>query len=128
MATTYDLHLDQGSTRRFYFICKTQTGVDIDNDPIYAPVDLTGCTARMQIRIAHGKPVIVEVNSTPTTDGALTVGTTDGRVDVWIADEGTDKVNIKKSRYDIEVTFPSGDVFRILEGVVTSSLSITTDP
>jgi hypothetical protein len=122
VAATYDINVDQGSTKRFIFTWSRNTGT-VDS-PIWTPYDLTGCTAKMQIRVAHGKPVLVEITNS-TTDGSLTLGGVDGTVAVWLSDENTDLLTVKNSHYDMEITFPSGDTYRILQGRVICSLAIT---
>lgn len=122
MAAIFDFSVDQGSTKRFNFTWSHNTGTA--ESPVWTPYDLTGCSARMQIRIAHQKPVLVEVNDT-TTDGSLTLGGAAGTVDVWLSDENTDLLDTKTTQYDIEVTFPSGDTYRVLQGKITCSLAIT---
>lgn len=124
MAATYDIDVDQGSTKRFNFTWSRNTGtVDL---PVWTPYDLTGCTAKMQIRVAPGKPVLVEITDS-STDGSLTLepGGVPGRVDVWLSDENTALLTVKNTRYDLEILFPSGDTYRILQGKVTCSLAIT---
>jgi hypothetical protein len=126
VAAVYNFGVDQGSTVRFSFTWKHNTGTA--DDPVFEPYDLTGCTARMQVRQARGKPLIFEV-STSTTDGSLAVqpGGVLGRIDVWLSDENTDLLDLKITKYDIEVAFPGGDVQRVLEGRITSNPSITKD-
>lgn len=122
MAAIFDFAVDQGSTKRFGFTWSHNTGTA--DDPVWTPYDLTGCSAKMQIRLAHGKPILVEITDS-TSDGSLTLGGTAGTVGVWLSDENTDLLNVKTTHYDIEITFPSGDTQRVLQGKITSSLAIT---
>lgn len=126
MAAIYDFTVDQGSTERFSFTWRRNTGTA--EAPIWTPYDITGCTARMQVRQARGKPLIFEVSSS-TTNGSITVqpGGVLGRLDVWLSDENTDLLDLRTTKYDIEITFPGGDVTRVLEGKITSNPSITKD-
>lgn len=127
MAAIFDFSVDQGSTKRFSFVWKYNAGTELVPD--YQPYSLAGCTARMQVRQGHGKPVLVAIDTT-TTDGniVLEAGALTGRVDVWLSDENTDLLDVKTTHYDLEIEFPSGDVYRVLQGKITSSLSITQAP
>jgi hypothetical protein len=122
VAANFDFSVDQGSTKRFNFIWSHNTGTA--DTPVWTPYDLTGCSAKMQVRVAHGKPVLVEITNS-TTDGSLTLGGAAGTVAVWLSDENTDLLNVKTTHYDIEITFPGGDTQRVLQGKITSSLAIT---
>lgn len=124
VAAIYDFSVDQGSTERFSFVWKHNTGTE--EAPVFTPYNLTGCTAYMQVRQASGKPIIFQI-STETVDGSLQVqpGGQLGKIAVWLSDENTDLLSLKVTRYDIEVRFPSGDVTRVLQGKITSNPSIT---
>lgn len=124
MAATFDLDVDQGSTKRFSLTWNTNTGTD--DAPVLVPRDLTGCTAKMQVRVAHGKPVLVEI-STESVNGniVLQTGGATGRLDIWLSDENTDLLTVKTTHYDLEVSFPGGDTYRLLQGKITTSLAIT---
>jgi hypothetical protein len=126
VAAVYNFTVDQGSTVRFSFTWRHNTGTA--DAPVWTPYDLAGCTARMQVRQARGKPVIFEVSS-ESTNGSITVepGGATGKLDIWLSDENTDLLDLKITKYDIEITFPGGDVQRVLEGRITSNPSITKD-
>lgn len=122
MAARWTLPIDQGSSLRFTFTVSYDTGQTNSGGAIYAPYNFSGCTARMEIRERPGASILV---SATTEDGGLTLGGTAGTVAVYLTDEKTDNLTLARAKYDIEVTFPSGDVKRVLEGAVVISSSIT---
>lgn len=117
-AATYDITIDQGAT---YALSMIYRGPNIDADTPGDPFDVTGCTAAMQIRLAVGSPVLISA----TENAGITVGTTDGRIDVILPEEQTILLTTKRARYDLYITFPNGTVRRLLEGKVTIDLTIT---
>lgn len=89
------------------------------------PVDLTGATARMQIRKS--------VNSSEILD---TLTTENSKLDIYIPVEGRISINISSDLsstyeftsgvYDLEVVFPGGaTVYRILEGCFSAIPEVT---
>ncbi len=123
-AATYDLFIEQGATFRFTMHYGRKTGaLDVDGNPVVEPYDITGCKARMQIRQRRDSQVLIAAT---TTNGGILIPTgTDGKLQITITDEATDSLNVKKALYDLELSYPSGDVVRILQGKVTISPNIT---
>lgn len=103
-----DLEIYQGSTFRKTFIWKT-------GDPT-APVDLTGYTARMQIRerITDDSPVI----ELTTENSRIILTPAEGKIELHLTDADTSTITIKKGVYDLELVSPGGDVRRLVEGTV----------
>lgn len=123
-AVVRDLSIEQGATFRLSFTWSTSAGVDGSGVPIAGtPYDLTDCTARMQIRKSYTSPALVSLAS---GDG-ITLGGPAGTVEITVSDERTDALNVKTALYDLEIEFPSGDVYRVLEGAVTVSPNVTKD-
>lgn len=87
-----------------------------------APVDLTGFTARMQIR---AKTESATVLATLTTEnGGITLGGTAGTVDLLISATETASYSWTSGVYDLELV--SGAVVkRFLRGVVIVSKEVT---
>lgn len=98
------------------------------------PVDLTGCTARAQIRPDYNSDVqlIEELN---TTNGGLTLGGVDGTIDFYISDEDTGAIEVGVYRrgpaltppnypawdcgvLDLVITHPSGETTPLARGPV----------
>lgn len=127
MAGVLDLPIDQGETFRWKLLFATRPLVE--GDP-WVPVDLTGATGRMQVREKYDSPILVEAT---TENGGLTLGGTDGTVEVYLSDAQTDAMGVKEGSsrprtaavYDIEIIFPSGDVKRLIQGAVAINPNIT---
>lgn len=89
------------------------------------PVDLTGCTARMQIRPTIASTTVYVTLT--TENGGITLGDDAGTVAVFISDEDTAAFTWATGFYDLEIEFPSGDVRRLLAGKVKVSPEVTRD-
>lgn len=84
------------------------------------PVNLTGYTARMQIRPkVDSSQIIYELS---TTNGRITLSST-GVIEMKIS--ATDTSTLVSGVYDLELTTASGDVVRLVEGKVTVSPEVT---
>jgi hypothetical protein len=111
-----DLDVYKGST--FVKIIQWKTGT-----PSLA-VNLTGCTARMQIRKA--------VNDTTVLD---TLTTENGKIEIHEPLNGKFKILIPASVssaytftsavYDLEIVFSGGTVTRVIEGCLTAAPEVT---
>lgn len=111
----YDIALHQGSTHRETFTW--QTGAPP------APVDLTGCTARMQVRATVNSPAkLLELT---TENGGITLGGTAGTIAIVVAASATAGQAWREGVYDLEIVFGGGDVRRLLSGAVTLSPEVT---
>lgn len=106
------------------------------------PVDLTGCTARMQIRRAVEGEIIAELT---TDNGRLVIDEAAGRISMHIPSAVTDAFTTdgllvdritegSKTKtgpvavYDLEVLFPTDtdpDVYRFLEGRMLINAQVT---
>jgi hypothetical protein len=131
----HDLTIKQGETFRLsmlYALPPTDGSTPtVDN---VEPVDLTGCTARMQVREKYGAPVLLELT---TENGGLSLRGTEGWIDVLMTHEQTDELGnrpgerprprVQPALYDLEVTFPSGDVKRVVEGQIAFRSNITRE-
>ena len=88
------------------------------------PINLTGCTAKMQIRsVVTSSAIILELstaNSRLSIDGSL------GKISLYVSDEDTAMLEaIKGAVYDLEVYFPDGTVTRLCEGKISISAEVT---
>lgn len=105
MATgTYDIVANQGDTFQFVVTWK-----DGNKDP----VDLTDRTARMQLRVTpDAEEVIAELT---TENGGVTLGGTDGTIELFISAEDTAAIEPSSYKYDLEII--TGDfVSKLLKG------------
>lgn len=85
------------------------------------PVDLTGATARMQIRAQLGGAVLLELT---TENGALAI-TGLGTITRTLSAAQTAALTWTEAVYDLEVQYPDGTVQRYLQGAVTVSREVT---
>lgn len=93
------------------------------SDPSKTPIDLTGCTARMQVR-ADVDAVLALLTLT-TENGGITLGGPAGTVDLFIADEDTAVITWDGGVWDLEIQHPGGDVIRLAEGSISVSPEVT---
>lgn len=78
----------------------------------------------MQVRKAAGQPVLVDLS---TDDGSIVVEPDgqQGQVDVVMSAEQTSALTLRKAVYDLELTFPLGEVVRLVQGKIAISPNIT---
>lgn len=100
---------------RFNFVCpqgatfKPILIYKVDN----SPVNLTGYTARMQVRESHtSDELIVSL----TTDSGITVGGSNGEIEITISASDTSNFTPGDHVYDLEIISAGGEVYRLLEG------------
>jgi|SRR6266850_1649274 len=89
----------------------------------HPPVDLTGFTAKMDIRqaIADATPLI----SLTTTNGRITLGGVNGTVTLFIAAVDTALLTFTSAVYDLDLVSATGVVTRLLSGNVLLSKGVT---
>jgi hypothetical protein len=137
------LDIDQGATFYLGFTWYPPGPTDpVTNLPTGSPHDLTGCSARMQIRRKQGQPAIVTATSADPGDpidpllveqgaGRIKLGGVTGRIEITLTDEDTDLLDFTSGVYDLEVQWPleAGDirprVDRVLQGSVTVDPNVT---
>ena len=93
------------------------------NDSTSTPVDLTGYTARMQVR--KTKASTEKLLDLTTENGGITLGGALGTIAVVASAALTEAVDAKSGVYDLELESASGVVKRLIEGEVTISLEVT---
>lgn len=109
MATVTNLYLDQGSFYRTYVtIVKSNK----------APFDLTGYTVASQIRKSYKS--LTAYNFTTSISSP-----TEGRVRVELTSEETRAIPAGRYLYDLEITSPSGERIRVVEGIILVNAEIT---
>ena len=100
-----DLYIEQGATFMIPIVYK-------END---LPVDLTGATVQSQFRERINSAVaLLDLSSVP--DGGLVITPLEGKIVMTITDEQTKDLKAYKGVWDMLITFPSGEKFRILKG------------
>lgn len=111
-----DLDVYKGST--FVKIIQWKTGTT----PV--AVNLTGCTARMQIRKSVNDATILD---TLTTENAKIVihEPLNGKFKIVIPATTSTAYTFTSSVYDLEIVFTDGTVTRVIEGCLTASPEVT---
>jgi hypothetical protein len=118
---TYNFTVYQGSTFDRTFTWFQPDGV--------TPVNLTGCTARMQGRSAgHTRPSptgdpLFELATAPGT--GIILGDAAGTVRVIIADDLSSAWTFKGCEHDLEVYFPDGTTQRLFQGHLDLNYEVT---
>ncbi len=92
------------------------------------PVDLTGCTANMQVRQNYGDPVLLALSSTAlTTNGSgITLGGSAGTITINITP--LDAAALISGIYDLEIQFSDGSIQTPVAGAVIVSPEVTVWP
>jgi hypothetical protein len=114
MAAPYDLLIDQGSDFKKIMTWKVNN----------LPVDLTGCSAKLQIRAAqdHGS----ELRATYSSPAAgIVLGGVLGTITITIPHADTILWAWKVGYWDIEITFIDLTVRRLLQGKVFNDYEVT---
>lgn len=87
-------------------------------------VDLTGCTARMQIRSEIASSTIL--CSLTTENGGITLGGTAGTIEILISATTTANFAFEEAVYDLEIVMSDGiTVHRLVGGAITVSPEVT---
>jgi len=114
MAGQKNFEVDQNAT--FLFIVEYK-----DNDGL--PIDLTGSTAKMQVRDTKGGSKLAFSLTSPA--GGITITPLLGKLTIKMTPTQTNKLFYPKSSYDIMVTDSNGNKIKMLEGFMTLSRSVT---
>ncbi len=110
-ATVWDITIEQGAT---WTTSLTLTGRD-----------LTGCSARMQIRETVSSPsTLLSLTSSPAAGIAITAGPP-GVITITITAAQTAAMAWKHGVYDLELVTAGGEVERLLKGDVTVDFEVT---
>lgn len=115
MSNRYNLNIDQGATLSVVATWKDSNGT---------PVNLTGYTARLQVRndFAAGSAVL----SLTTENGGIALGGTAGTVTLSAAATATAALSAPYvGVYDLELVSGGGVVTRLLEGTANVTPEVT---
>lgn len=114
MAGTKNFEVDQNTT--FSFI------VDyLDKDGL--PINLTGCSAKLQVRDTKGGSKLAFTLSSPSN--GITIDGTAGKITVKMTPAQTNKLFYPKSSYDLMLTDTNTNKIKLVEGFLTLSRSVT---
>lgn len=114
IAAVEDLILEQGTTWRQPFTWESSPGV---------PVDLTGWTARMQVRETASSPAVLL--DLTTSNNGLVISALTGTITTHVTDTVTSALSFTSAVYDLELIDPSGNVTRLVRGNVMLSPEVT---
>ena len=114
MAGQKNFEVDQNATFSFIVEYKDNNG---------APIDLTGATAKMQVRDTKGGSKLAFSLTSPS--GGIIIDPTNGKLTIKITPTQTNKLFYPKSSYDIMVTDSNANKIKLLEGFITLSRSVT---
>ena len=89
------------------------------------PIDLTGCTARMQVRSEiESDTVLLELT---TENGCIVIDGSAGKLTLHLSPSATAAIAWESGVWDLEVVHPSGDVTRLVQGSISVSREVTRD-
>ena len=87
------------------------------------PINLTGASAKMQVRDSKGGQKLAFSLTSP--GGGITIDPLLGKLTIKITPTQTNKMFYPKSEYDIMITDSNANKIKLLEGYMTLSRSVT---
>ena len=94
-------------------------------NPDKTSIDLTGCTARMQVREEiESTAALLELT---TDNGRIALGGTAGTVDLLVDASTTAAIAWTGGVFDLEIVHPSDEVTRLAQGSCCVSPEVTRD-
>lgn len=114
MAGQKNWEVDQNTTFRFVI-----EYLDSNGDPI----DLTGASAKMQVRDTKGGSKLAFTLTSPS--GGITIDAPNGKLTLTMTPTQTNKLFYPKSSYDVMLVDASGVKTKLVEGFLTLSRSVT---
>jgi hypothetical protein len=117
MSTTYDITAEQGSYLSISLVYRDASG---------NLVNLTGATASMQVRRRQGaQEAFLRLSSSGGTTTGITLGTTNGAVNVYVSDEALSLIAPGTYVYDLEVNPVGGAMVKLISGLFTVAGEVT---
>jgi len=113
-AGQYNIIADQGATFARVVTWKDDTGT---------PVNLTGYSARMQVRQRYVSTSTVLSLTSPSS--GITLGTTNGQIQINVSATTMAGISAGDYRYDLELVSGGGVVTRLLMGSFTVRAEVT---
>lgn len=114
-AGQHDITIEQGATFRLSLVWRDSAG---------ALIDVTGYTARMQVRRRHTTEDPPALSLTSAA-GDIVLGGAAGTIVITAAATVTDDIDFKTGVYDLEMEDVDGFVTRLIEGSVTITPEVT---
>lgn len=115
MAGQKNFEVDQNATFTFE--------VQYTEEDEVTPIDLTGATAKMQVRDTKGGSKLAFTLTSP--NGGIVIDGPNGKLTIKITPTQTNKMFYPKSSYDIMVVDTNGNKIKLVEGFMTLSRSVT---
>ena len=111
-AGTYNMVIEQGATfvRIFRWLSDS------------TPVNLTGASAKMQVRETTESSVLFEAS---TSNGRLSIADALGEITLTITAAESTAFDWLFGKYDLEVTTAAGTVYRLIQGTISISSEVT---
>lgn len=88
------------------------------------PIDLTGATVRMHVKMSYTSSAIF-LALTEENGRALVTDPVNGEISLYVSAEDTAELAFRSGVYDLEVEYVDGTVDRILQGKVKLSPEVT---
>jgi hypothetical protein len=114
MAVQKNFEVDQNTTFSFTLEYKDNAG---------APINLTGASAKLQVRDKKGGTQLAFSLTSPS--GGITIDPLLGKLTVKMTPTQTSKLFFPKSEYDLMLTDSNLNKTKLLEGFITLSRSVT---
>ena len=115
MAAQKNWEVDQNATFSFQ--------VQYTEDDEVTAIDLTGASAKMQVRDTQGGSKLAFTLTSPS--GGITIDGPTGTLTIKITPTQTNKLFYPKSAYDIMLVDANSNKIKLLEGFMTLSRSVT---
>ena len=87
------------------------------------PIDITGATAKMQVRDTQGGTKLACTLTSPS--GGITIDGPEGLLTIKMTPTQTNKLFYPKSAYDLMLIDSNGNKIKLLKGFMTLSRSVT---
>ena len=114
MAGQKNWEVDQNTTFTFEIVYKDNNGT---------PIDLTGASAKMQVRDTKGGSKLAFSLTSPT--GGITIDPSAGKLTLKMTPTQTNKLFYPKSSYDVMLIDSNANKIKLVEGFLTLSRSVT---
>ena len=114
MAGQKNFEVDQNATFTFVLDYKDNEG---------NAIDLTGASAKMQVRDAKGGTKLAVTLTSPS--GGIVIDQPNGKLTIKMTPTQTNKLFYPKSSYDVMVVDSNGNKIKLLEGFMTLNRSVT---
>jgi hypothetical protein len=114
MAGQKNFEVDQNATFSFVLEYKDDNG---------NAIDLTGASAKMQVRDTKGGAKLAVTLTSPS--GGIVIDQLNGKLTIKMTPTQTNKLFYPKSSYDLMVVDSNGNKIKLLEGFMTLNRSVT---